>query len=205
MYGYRIAAISVAATLLCSGAFGAAKPKPKKPAGGANQVKGVTEGKVGDMLFDGHWRFQVLSVSSATPTYTLKVSNAEEDYAKYHDLADYDDASHTFTAKDGNVLITVDCVAKNGQPKMEQLDWFSDQQNTALTDNQSNSYTPIAIDMKSNGIWVTKKMLQGSSEALTFVFAVPTGTTPQDLVVTLKNWEDHKGKDVRVHLTPAAN
>jgi len=153
------------------------------------------------MLFDGHWRFQVLAVSAASPTYTLKVSNAEEDYAKYHDLADYDDASHTFTAKDGNVLIAVDCLAKNGQAKIEQLDWFSDQQNTALTDNQGNSYTPIAIDMVSKGIWVTKNLLQGSSEKLTMVFAVPTGTTPQDLVVTLKNWEDHKGHDVRVHLT----
>lgn len=199
---FRTAAISTAAILLCSGAFGASKPKPKKPAGGANQVKGVTEGKVGTLLFDGHWRFQVLAVNPPAPTYTLKVSNAEEDYAKYHDLADFDEATRTFTAKDGDVLIAVDCLAKNGQAKMEQLDWYSDQQNTALTDNRSNSYTPIAIDMMSKGIWVTKNLLQGSSEKLTMVFAVPTGTTPQDLVVTLKNWEDHKGRDVRIHLTP---
>lgn len=201
---WRLAAVAPSIVLMLAGATaqGASKPKPKKPAGGANQVKGVTEGKVGDMLFDGHWRFQVKKVDPAAATYVLTVPTAEEDYAKYHDLADYDDASHTFTAKDGNTLIAVECYAKNAQNKVEQLDWYSDQQNTALTDNQSNSYTPIAIDMKSSGIWVTKNMLQGSAEALTLVFAVPTGTTPQDLVVTLKNWEDHKGKDVRIHLTP---
>ena len=200
--GRYVAITPLIVTLACSTALAAAKPKPKKPAGGANQVKGVTEGKVGSLLFDGHWRFQVLKVDPAVDTYTMKVVNSEQDYAKYHDLADYDDATHTFTAKSGNTLIAVDCLAKNGQAKLEQLDWFSDQQNTALTDNQSNSYTPIAIDMVSKGVWVTKNLLQGSSEKLTMVFAVPTGTTPQDLVVTLKNWEDHKGKDVRVHLTP---
>lgn len=193
--------VAAGIAIINCGSADAAKTKQKssQPPGGANEVQG-TRGKLGQLLFTGKWRFQAIRVNPASPTYILKTPRSEQDYAKYHDVADFDDNSHTFTAKQGYTFITVDCYAKNGQPKVEQLDFFSDAQNTAITDNQSNGYPPIAIDMITKGVWVTKNLLQGSGETITFVFAVPEGTTPQDLIVTLKNWEDHKGKDVRISL-----
>lgn len=178
----------------------AKKPKAAKPpAGGANQVEGLN-GKVGQMLFDGKWRFQVQSVQEGLATYTLKVLASEQDYARYHDVADEDPSTHIFTPKEGNTLVAIKCIAKNAQNKQQQLDFYLNEPKTALTDDQGNSYPPIAYDMISKGAWMTKPLLPGSGEDMTILFAVPTGTKLKDLVVTLKNWSDHKGHDVRVSL-----
>jgi hypothetical protein len=175
------------------------KKKPTQPPGGANQVEG-THGKIGQMLFTGKWRFEVLAIQQAD-TYTMKVPNAEGDYAKYTNEAEFDSSTNIFTPKAGYTFISIDCLAKNGQTKTEQLDCYSDDQKTAVTDDQSNSYPPIAFDMITQGPWVTKPLLPGSSEKITILFAVPPGTKPQDLVMTLKNWSDHQGKEVRVTLS----
>ena len=177
-----------------------AKPNPpKKPSGGANQVEGL-KGKVGDMLFTGQWRFQVTGFQQVD-SYKLKVLSSDQDFAKWHDGALYDNASYTFTPKPGNTFIAVDCYVKNAQQKSaQQLDGYSDDQKTAITDDQGGSYPPIVYDMISKGGWVTKPLLPGSGEKITLLFAVPTGTKPKDLIVTLKNWSAHKGKEVRVSL-----
>ncbi len=193
-----------------SSAKGASKPPAKKsngnkpPAGGANQVVGLN-GKIGQMLFDGKWRFQVQSVQEGLTTYTLKVLASEQDYALYHNVAELDPTTHGFTPKEGNTLIAIKCLAKNAQNKVQQLDFYSDSPKTALADDQGNSYPPIAIDMITKGGLVTKPLLPGSGEEMTLLFAVPSGTKLKDLVVTLKNWEDHKGHDVRVSLLSSKN
>ncbi|MGI4787358.1 MAG: hypothetical protein ACRYFS_00765 [Janthinobacterium lividum] len=179
-----------------------AKPHPATPAGGANQVQGLS-GKIGDVLFDGHWRFQVLSLAPVS-TYTLTVPSSEQDFAKYHDTAELDPNTHIFTPKTGYTFFSVKCHVKNGQKRTEQLDGYLDDPKTALTDDKENSYPPIAYDMLSKGNWVTKDMLPGSGEDLTLLFAVPPGTTPKDLVFTLKNWSSHAGHNVRVSLAPKA-
>lgn len=181
-----------------------AKPKPKPTPGGANQVKGKVTGKLGEMLFDGKWRFQVISVGEATNTYTLTVPSSEQDYGKYATFADGDITTHVFTAKPGNVLIPIKCLAKNGQNKVEQLDFYLHDPKTALTDDKGNSYPPIAYDMQSKGAWVTKPMLPGSQVEMTILFAPPSGTKPKDLVVTIKNWSDSKGTDFRISLDNAS-
>ncbi|HEX5322324.1 MAG TPA: hypothetical protein VFW40_00960 [Capsulimonadaceae bacterium] len=200
-----ISLLAVAAVLTISMAHAASsskksKPKSTQPPGGANQVQGLN-GKVGQMLFTGKWRFEVLSAPQQVDTYTMKVPSAEGDYAKYHDEADYDNSTNAFTAKAGYTLIAIDCLAKNGQTQVEQLDFYLNNPNTGLTDDQGQSYQPIAYDMMTKAPWVTKPMLPGSSEKITILFAVPPGTKTRDLVVTLKNWTDSKGKDVRVTLT----
>ncbi len=177
-----------------------AKPKPtKKPAGGANQVEGLN-GKIGQVLFDGKWSFQVLDVQQVA-TYTLKVPNSEQDFAKYHAAAETDGTLHTFTPKAGYTFIAVKCQVKNRQQnKVEQLDCYSDDPKTALTDFDANSYAPIVYDMQTKGDWVTKPLLPGSAENMTVLFAVPPDTKLKDLVFTLKNWSAHAGHDVRVSL-----
>ncbi len=179
-----------------------ARPRPATPPGGANQVQGLN-GKVGDVLFDGHWRFQVLSLAPAA-TYTLSVPSSEQDYAKFHDTAELDNATHTFTPKEGYTFFAVKCHVKNGQKSTEQIDGYFNDPKTALTDDKENSYPPIVYDMFSKGLWTTKELLPGSGEDLTLLFAVPTGTTPKDLVFTLKNYSDHATRNVRVSLAPKA-
>lgn len=172
--------------------------KPAQPPGGANQVDGL-RGKIGQMLFDGKWRFQVQDVQQVA-SYTLKVPASEQDYAKYRDAAETDADGHTFTAKAGYTFVAVTCLVKNGQNKVQQLDSYLNDPRTALTDDQGNSYPPIVFDMISKGAWITKPLLPGSGEPMTVLFAVPPGTKLKDLVFTLKNWSDSRGRDVRVSL-----
>ena len=180
-----------------------ARPHPATPPGGANQVQGLN-GKIGDVLFDGHWRFQVVSLDPVS-TYTLTVPSSEQDYAKYHDTSELDPNTHTFTPKTGYTFFAVKCHVKNGQKSTEQIDGYFNDPKTALTDDKENSYPPVAYDMMSSkGPWITRELLPGSGEDLTLLFAVPTGTTPKDLVFTLKNWSGHAGRNVRVSLTPKA-
>jgi hypothetical protein len=181
-----------------------APTKPKKPAvipGGANQVKGMS-GKVGDMLFDGRWRFQVQEVQF-TDDYVLKVPSAPQDYSRFRDVAKEDLARHSFAPREGYTLVAIRCLAKNGQNSVQQLDFYSTSYNgikTALADDQEGSYQPIVYDMQSDGAWVTKKLLPGSGLPVTVVFAVPPGTKLKDLVFSLKNWSDKKVTDLRISL-----
>ena len=71
--------------------------KPKKIAGGANQVEGLN-GTIGQMLFTGRWRFQDKEVKEVD-TYTLKVPTSEQDYGRYHTFAEMDDATKTSNGK----------------------------------------------------------------------------------------------------------
>jgi len=179
-----------------------ARTKPATPPGGANQVQGLT-GKIGEVLFDGHWRFQVLAIDPVS-TYTLTVPSSVQDYAKFHDAAELDNTTHTFTPKEGYTFFAVKCHVKNGQNATQQIDGYFNDPKTALTDDKENSYPPIAYDMVSKSLWTTRELLPGSGEDLTLLFAVPTGTTPKDLVFTLKNYSDHAARNVRVSLAPKA-
>lgn len=177
-------------------------PKPKQPPGGANQVTGL-QGKIGDMLFDGRWRFQVQDVQEVS-TYTLTVLSSEQDYGRFRDVANQDFATKTFTPREGYKLIAVKCLAKNGQKSVQQLDGYAPDLKTALTDDQGNSYPPIAYDMQTSGAWTTKKLLPGSSQMMTILFAVPPETKLKDLVFSLKNWSDRKVNNLRISLAPKA-
>jgi hypothetical protein len=173
-------------------------PKVKQRPGGANQVEGMN-GKVGDMLFDGRWRFQLQEVKEV-PTYTLTVPSSEQDYAHYHTAAEYDVTTKVFTPKAGYTLVALKCLIKNGQNKVQQLDCYSLGINTAIADDQGNSHPPIAYDMMSSGAWTSKPLLPGSGQAMTILFAVPPGTKLKDLVFSVKNWSDKKINTLRISL-----
>jgi len=174
------------------------KKKPPQTPGGANQVEGLN-GKVGDMLFTGRWRFQVQKVETVE-TYTLTVPTSEQDYSKYASSATLDDKTKSFTPKEGQTLVAVKALVKNAQTSTQQLGCYLGDPKTAIADTKGNSYPPIAYDMISKGAWVTKPLLPGSGEELTVLFAVPKGTELKDLIFSLYNWSDIKGKEVRVSL-----
>jgi hypothetical protein len=178
------------------------KPAAKKPGqilGGANQVEGLN-GKVGQMLFTGRWRFQVQEVNTVD-SYTLKVPTSEQDYGKYNSVAEYDLKTHVFTPKEGYQIVAVKALVKNGQKTTQQLGCYLGELHTAIADTKGGSYPPFAYDMLSQGAWVTKPLLPGAGQEMTVLFAVPTGTELKDVVFTLNNWSDIKGKDVRISLS----
>src|SRR5262249_44397470 len=110
-------------------------------AGGANQVQGVAQGKIGDVLFDGRWRFQVLSLETPE-AYTMKVPSVEP--SSYPaDLIEYDRTTHGVRSKPGYKLIVLQCRMANGQ-KSTQTFWLARKDvNTALADAQGESHVPV--------------------------------------------------------------
>jgi len=176
--------------------------KPKVIPGGANQVMGLN-GKIGDILWDGRWRFQVQEVKEVS-AYTLNVPTSQQDYGRFVSYASEDLATYSYTPKPGYTLIAVKCLAKNGQKTVQQLHCYPPDLKTALTDDQGNSYPPIVYDMQSDGAWTTKRLLPGSSVTMTVLFAVPPGTKLKDLVFSLKNWDDKKVTNLRISLALAA-
>lgn len=182
----------------------AAPTKPKKaqqPAGGANQVGGL-KGKVGDWLYDGRWKIQVLSAREAS-SYTLTLPCANnQDYSAFNESADFDSGSNTFSAKSGYAFVVVPCLLKNAQTSAQQFDAY-DSKTNAVTDDAGGSYPPIAFDMLMPFPWNSKVMLPGSGIKMTVIFAIPQGTNVQDLIITLRDWFGGPTHNVRVSLTGA--
>lgn len=165
-------------------------------AGGANQIEGVTQGKIGDTLFDGRWRFQVLSMQTV-PSYTL---TADASPYGADNVSDYNTATRALTPKPGHTLVMLRCRVSNGQKSPQTLWIARNDTNTALADAQGESYPPILYDVDGAPIQ-TKPLLPGSKLEFPVFFSVPTGTDIKALVFTLhNNSSSEKPNDVRVSL-----
>lgn len=168
-------------------------------AGGANQLQGVTQGKVGDVLFDGHWRFQVQSVATLD-SYTMKTAGEPYDN---HDLSTFDRPNRIIKPTRGNSLVVLQCRATNGVNANRTL-WTAisdDRIHTALADMAGSSYPPIAYDFDGGPIQ-SKPLVPGAALNFAVLFSVPEGTHIKDLIFSLKNNQgDEKASDVRVTLT----
>jgi hypothetical protein len=166
-------------------------------AGGANQIQGL-QGKIGDTLFDGKWRFQVLAVEPVD-SYPLK-NKVNTDYSVFQSTAELTDG--VFRPKAGQQLIVARCRVKNGLKDQNQALWWANvDTHTALADDRGESYPPIAVDAPEGGPFQGKPLLPGAGMDLAVLFAVPEGTKLKDMVFTLRTISD-KGKDVRVSLAP---
>ncbi len=166
-------------------------------AGGTNQVQAVTEGKVGDVLFDGWWRFEVRSVETPTsyPAKFLEEANSLH----------YDSASHTISAAPRFKMVAVHCRMTNGQ-KAAQTFWIAPlpgerKINNALTDTEGESYPPDCYDLDGSTAQ-SKSLLPGAKTDFTILFSVPEATQVKELIFTLQNNDARPGNDVRVSLTP---
>jgi hypothetical protein len=168
-----------------------------KKAGGATPIAGL-QGKIGDVLFDGKWRFQVLS-AGPVESYKMKYE-ATADYAIYNPVADLDDG--VMTAKGTRQLIAVKCRVTNGRNKGTHALWVSNTDTrTALADDQGESYPPIAYDLDVSEPFHSKQLVPGAKTDFTVLFAVPEGTKLKDLIFTLRTIDNNdKGNDARVSL-----
>ena len=168
-------------------------------AGGTYQV-GKLSGKIGDVLFDGKWRLQVLSVASPA------VFSMQTDSDPYNnsDVSIYDRTTRTLRPKTGYKLVVIQVRVTNGQ-KTRQTLWTSisdDKMNTALTDFDGQSHPPLVYDYEG-GNNVTKPLLPGANFSFPVIFSVRENVRLKDLIWTLKNNESFvRGTDVRVSLTP---
>lgn len=169
-------------------------------AGGTDQVQAVTQGKVGDVLFDGQWRFQVKSVQTPD-SYTTRTPGID---LRGISAIRYDENARLLRAAPGYKLVIVQCRVTNGQ-KSPQTFWLghSDVRN-ALTDTEGESYPPVGYDLEGAPTQ-SKSLLPGAGTSCPILFSVPEATQLKDLVFTLRdnNFSDRAiVSDVRVSLTP---
>jgi hypothetical protein len=157
------------------------------------------KGKIGDVISNGQWRFQVTSMQ--TPESFAMKTDAEP--YDYKNLANFDLTKRVFTSKTGYTLVVFQCRATNAQKSLKRL-WVavSDSANirTALTDMVGGSHAPIGYDFEGGPIQT--KPLQ-SGEAITFavIFSLPQDAQVKELLFTLAaNGEREHSKDVRVSL-----
>lgn len=164
--------------------------------GGANQVEGVAQGKIGDEIFTGQWRFQVVNVQEAGDQY-------KERY--YQQLRTIRPKSPAET------LLVVNCRLKNGMNKTRTpLVTERIPANTALADAAEHSYAPLDYDASQGEgdkilSYAGSDLLPGAAMEFALVFSVPRGTVPKALIYSLQAYPDDVGKDkhtdVRVSLT----
>lgn len=169
-----------------------------KKAGGTSQLQGLN-GKIGDVLFDGKWRFQVLGIS-APATYTMKTSaDASQGYYSGN-LVAWNSVTHVITPSRGYQLVVVQSRVTNAVAQKRTLWVGGKRTNTALADAEGDSHPPIAYDFEGAPIQ-SKPLLQGAKLDFNIIFSVPVGTKMKDLIFTLVANGDLENKhDVRVSL-----
>ncbi len=170
--------------------------------GGANQVGGNLQGKVGDLLFDGQWRFQVLSVQTPD-AYSVKTPGMQGLFRGISSIQN-DENTRLVRAAPGFKLVVIQCRMANGQ-KSPQTFWLAQSSgvNNALTDTQGESYAPFGYDLEGAPTQ-SKTLLPGAGTSFPILFSVPDATQLKDLVFTLRNNDFSANKpkvsDVRVSL-----
>ncbi|MGO8671442.1 MAG: hypothetical protein ACLQVD_08795 [Capsulimonadaceae bacterium] len=160
-------------------------PTAATPAGGANPVAGMS-GKIGTTVFTGKWRFKVAGVTRVPQFQTQ-----------------YEPTSETIIPTGTNdEVVVVACLIKNAQTQPRQLGLRTgNMYNTALTDDQGQSYPPTHFDFPG-GSGYGPSMLPGAACSFNALFCVPKGTHLKDLVFSLWSYEHNVPDDVRISLAP---
>jgi len=158
-------------------------------AGGANEVRG-TRGNIGQMLFNGKWRFSVLSVDRAS-SYNSTFLADSQNFSPNGDNED---------------LVLVRCRLKNGQKDTQSAMLSAiHPHNIAVTDNDGQAYSPLAFDKRGGSTDEGPKMIPGSATEFVAIFSVPKSAVIKELVFSLQTaYSDTPdgGTDVRISLAP---
>lgn len=160
--------------------------------GGATQVNGVRQGKIGDQLASNKWGLMVTGVR--------EVDSYEEQFSQ--------EGRKIAPAGANEKLIVIDAVIRNNVQR-SQSPVLSERLsgNTALADDQGQSYAPLDIDARqeSNKIssYGAATLLPAAKMKFAIVFSIPKDSKPSALVFTLLSYPGDvggKGADVRVSL-----
>ena len=187
-YGFKIHGYALAAVLALS----------------ATSISGKgLEGKIGDVISDGQWRLQVMSVETVE-SYAMKTD--AEPY-EYKDLTNFDLTKRIFTRKTGSKLVIFQCRVTNAQKSPKRL-WVavSDSANvrTALTDVGGISHTPIGYDFEGGPVQ-TKPLQPDETISFAVIFTVPQDVQLKELLFTLAaNGQREQSKDARISMPDTA-
>jgi hypothetical protein len=166
-------------------------------AGGANQVEGIP-GKIGETVFDGKWRFTVLSIETPS-NYQMK--HKSPPYRQGNQL-NWNPSTLLVTPGEGHRLYVVTVRVSNGVNERRTL-WTAPSDprlRTALTDWEGRSYPPILYDY-AGGPNQTEPLLPGAQLTFPVIFSLPSDAKVKDFVFTLRaNVSGDTGKDVRIAL-----
>lgn len=134
--------------------------------GGANQVDAKLNGKVGDWLFDGGWRFKVVSVKRVD---SYKLVNPW-----YSETEVVGDEQHD--------LVVIDYVFRNGMKAAYNMDFGG---NLTAVANEDGSSNPVySNDFKYDGsVWFSKSLLPGAEMKGAFIVKILKTEKPKDLIV----------------------
>ncbi len=163
-----------------------------KVGGGATQVNGVRQGKIGDQLSSGKWGFLVTGVQ--------EVGEYSERYSQ---------EGRQISAKSGEKLVVIDAWIRNNVQKT-QTPILTERyaKNTALTDDQGQSYVPIDIDARQESnkfrSYEAATLLPAAKMKMALVFSVPQETKIKALVFSALGYPEDVGSrqsiDLRVSL-----
>lgn len=161
-------------------------------AGGATQVNGIRQGKIGDQLSSGDWGLLVTGVR--------EVTEYNERYSQ--------EGRQVMPKNDNEKLIVVDAVIRNNVQRTQTpvlTERYCD--NTALADDQGMSYPPIDIDARQEsskiGSYGAAALLPAAKMKMALVFSVPKDTVVKALVFSCLAYPDNigkKGVDLRISL-----
>jgi hypothetical protein len=165
-------------------------------------AKGL-DGKIGDIISNGQWRLQVVSVQTPD-SYAMKTD--AEPY-EYKDLSGFDVTKRIFTPKPGYKLVVFQCRVTNAQKSPRRL-WVavSDSANvrTVLTDVGGVSHKPIGYDFEGGPIQ-TKPLQPNETISFAVIFTVPQDAQLKTLLFTLAaNGEREQSKDAHISLADSA-
>jgi len=135
-------------------------------AGGSGPMQGDLNGKVGDWLFDGGWRFRVDSID------LVDRYNCENDYY----------GTTEYTAEEGKQLAVVRYAIRNGNKELGGFGFDK----TAIAGANGDSEPVFANDFRFDGsLYFSKPILPGAEMRGALLFQVPSGFRAKDLVVTI--------------------
>ena len=132
-------------------------------AGGANMTEGVN-GKIGEVLFNGYWRFQVVKMYRGNE-YTNQFSGDSQKVTPY---------------PDGMDLVVLTCRIKNGT-KNKVTVLLPAGELTGITDDKERSVQPrngLSADIPNRGV----DLLPGAALDFALTFDVPHEAKLKDLV-----------------------
>jgi hypothetical protein len=163
--------------------------------GGTYQVDGVKQGKTGDELFTGKWKFQVLGFEQIEGTYKEKY---------------YQEGRTIKPQGENDVLLLVHCRIKNGLKKA-QTPVLTERipGNTALADENGQSYSPVDYDARQESDKpelcsniITSRSIYGFHPGIQ---CTKRDTKAKALVFSLLTYPDDVGKketvDVRINFS----
>lgn len=152
-------------------------------AGGAGQLDAKGNGKIGQEIFSGKWRFQVLDFKRAESYTEARTKNKK-----------------THKAESGQELVIVNCRVKNGTKAKDELVFSPTWEgtNTSLTDSNEQAYPATAFDVREDEYApVGCNFLPGSAIDFSIVFQVPKGTEIKDVIFTAMQYKYRSGSDLK--------